>query len=520
MWLFSEVKTLGDIPRHYAKQTPDAPALVDAVRTISFADFDERTNRIANALIAMDVRPSDRVSFIGKNSNRCFEVFFGCAKAGASFAPLNWRLTVPELTGIVTDAGPRVLFVDREYEETADRVLRNVNLEIRKVTFDSAKSSGTELDRLMAESPASDPQIKIDAESTALLLYTSGTTGEPKGVQLSHQGFSYVRLCEHFEPDMQYVPGDALLTVMPLFHAMAYYFSLQALYNGAATINYPMPDPAGLKQLIRERRPTIVPLVPTALYLLLSLRDAETADFSSIRVLIYAGSPIDPHLLAQAMRVLSSKFMQLYGSTETGGAAVVLLRPQDHQLDDPQSRLKSCGTPFPLVDVKIVDPEGNEVPDGTVGEFLIRSPFLATGYFNKPELSAATFKDGWYRSGDGGYRDKDGFLYLVDRIKDMIVTGGSNVYSVEVENAIGRLQAVQRCAVVGLPDPKWGERVVAVIVKAPSAELSADEVIAHCRTLIAGYKVPKQVEFMSVLPITPTGKVKKAELRSQLLNAK
>jgi acyl-CoA synthetase (AMP-forming)/AMP-acid ligase II len=519
MWLFTEIKTLADTPRYWGRKTPDAVALVDAVGKVTFAELDDRSNRVAHALVTMGVGPGDRVSYLGQNSNCYFDVLFGVLKAGAMLVPLNWRLAVPEMAAILKDAGPRLIFIDKPYADIADQVLRAANSDCTKVLFDSSVSSPKGAASGLADAEPRNPMIGIDGESTALLLYTSGTTGKPKGVQLCHQGFFYSRLCEHLEPTMKYEPGDLVLTVMPLFHAMAHYFSLQALYNGAAALVYPMPDPEGLRKLIARERPTIVPLVPTAIHMLLNLPNSREADYESVRLMVYAGSSIDPALLARAMRTFNKcKFMQFYGATETGGAAVVFLRPDQHQLDD-EPRLKSCGTPFPLVEVKVVDSGGNEVPDGTVGEFLIRAPFLATGYFNQPETTAAAFVDGWYRSGDAGYRDKDGFLFIVDRVKDMIITGGENVYSMEVEHALLQLDGVQMCAIVGMPDPKWGECVVAAIIPSASAKLSSDDVITHCRKLIAGYKVPKDVMFVPSLPMTPTGKVKKRELRDQLISA-
>jgi acyl-CoA synthetase (AMP-forming)/AMP-acid ligase II len=308
-----------------------------------------------------------------------------------------------------------------------------------------------------------------------------------------------------------------MLTVMPLFHAMGTGLSLQALYNGAAVAVYSMPDPGSLLKLIARDRPTILPLVPTVIQMLLDHPDAASADYSSVRIVVYAGSPIGSHTLERAIRAMKCDFMQFYGATETG-AGVTFLRPQQHRLDD-QSKLKSCGSVLPLIDIKVADSKGNEVPVGQVGEFLIRSPSITTGYFNQPETTAAAFRDGWYRSGDAGYQDAEGFLYIVDRVKDMIISGGENVYSTEVEQALQQLSGVQMCAVVGLPDDRWGERVVAAIVADPSAGLSSDAVIAHCRRLIAGYKVPKQIEFVQALPMTPTGKVKKRELRDQFLKS-
>jgi len=519
MWLFSEIKTLGDIPRYYGRKTPDAAALIDNVGTITFGQLDERSNRLANALLGMGIKAGDRVGFFAKNTNVYFDVLFASAKIGATILPLNWRLAEPELEAVVADGSPKILISDVEYVDMSRRLrLASSEAPCPVVVFNAADPDAGEYGDLLRGSSPADPALKIDPELTVLLMYTSGTTGKPKGVQLTHQGYFYVRLCEHLEPTMRFDSNDIVLTVMPLFHAMANYFGIQALYNGAANLVYSMPAPAELMQLIAEKRPTIVPLVPTAISMLLDQPTATTENFASVRLMIYAGSSIDPKLLERAMRAIDCEFMQFYGATETGGAPASFLRPHQHNLGDLET-LKSCGTPFPLTEIKVVDEYGDELPAGEVGEFLIRSPFLTIGYMNQPEVTAATFKDGWYRSGDAGYKDKDGLLYIVDRVKDMIITGGENVYSTEVEHALSRIPGIRLCAAIGLPDPKWGERVVAAVVADPDAGLSQDQVIESCRKFVAGYKVPKQVEFVSSLPMTPTGKVKKRELRDQLIKA-
>ncbi|MDB5971901.1 MAG: hypothetical protein JWQ90_4351 [Hydrocarboniphaga sp.] len=515
MWHYSEIKSLGDIPRHYARTRPNSPALIDAYGPVSFAELDARSNRVANVLAESGVVYGDRVAFLGKNSTRYFETLFGANKIGAALLPLNWRLAPPELTEILRDAGPSVVVADREYEEAARSVAKASGHKVAVLVYDSSNPGVSQLDELLRDASSVDPASVIDPWQTAVLMYTSGTTGKPKGVQLSHQGYLYLRLCEHLETSFRYESGDVMLTVMPLFHAMGTGLSLQALYSGAAIAVYSMPDPGELMRLIARDRPTVLPLVPTVIQMLLDHPDAASADYSSVRIVVYAGSSIGAHLLKRAMVEMKCQFMQFYGATETG-AGVTFLRPAQHRLDD-EEKLKSCGSPLPLIELKVADADGHELPDGQVGEFLIRSPSLTTGYFRQPELTAAAFRDGWYRSGDGGYRDADGLFYMVDRVKDMIVSGGENVYSTEVEQAVQKLGGVRLCAVIGLPDDKWGERVVAVIICEPAVPVSKEQIVAHCRKLIAGYKVPKQIEFVDALPMTPSGKVMKRLLQEQFL---
>lgn len=513
MWLYAEVQTLGDIPRHYGRTTPDAPAVIDASGAISFATLDGRSNRVANALSNLGISAGARVAFLGKNSAQYFEILFGVNKADAALLPLNWRLAAPELTAILQDASPEVLIADREYEDLAIAVVALSGQACRIIGYDSQEPETSELAELMNASSAEDPALDVNPWSTAVLMYTSGTTGKPKGVKLSHQGYLYLRLCEHLEPTFDYSPNDVMLTVMPLFHAMGVGLSLQAIYNGAAIAVYTMPDPSTLMTLIKRDRPTLLPLVPSVIQMLLDHPDAASADYSSVRLVVYAGSPITPHLLQRAIDEMKCDFLQFYGGTETS-AGVTFLRPEDHKLGG-EGKLKSCGSPLPLVEFKIADALGHAVPDGEVGEFLIRSPSLTTGYFNQPEVTEAAFESGWYHSGDAGYRDTDGYLYLVDRVKDMIISGGENIYSLEVEGALQKMPGVQVCAVVGAPDEKWGERVVAFVIPDADASLSEEDVMAHCRTLIAGYKVPKQVRFVNSLPMTASGKIMKRSLAAE-----
>jgi acyl-CoA synthetase (AMP-forming)/AMP-acid ligase II len=247
--------------------------------------------------------------------------------------------------------------------------------------------------------------------------------------------------------------------------------------------------------------------------MLLDRKSEQPADFSSLRRILYAGSPIGQHTLQQALDTFDCDFVQFYGTTET--FIITLLRPEQHRLDNPDL-LKSCGQPMPGVELRIVDPTGRDLPAGEAGEVLVRSPWMFSGYWNKPDATATAIIDGWYHTGDGGIRDQDGNLFLVDRLKDMIVSGGENIYSAEVERALAAHPSVQSVAVVGAPDEKWGERVVAFVVPYPDRSVEVSDLVSHCRELIAGYKVPKEIHLMDALPQTASGKVQKAALRQQL----
>lgn len=280
MWLYAEIKTLGDIPRHYGHATPDRMALLDSVGRTSFAELDVRSNRIANVLLDLNIARGARVAFLGKNTTRYFEILFGVSKAGAALLPLNWRLAAPEIEEILLDSTPEVLIADREYVDLAVQLAGSAGMRLRIIGFDSAQRGGAELDILMESASAGDPAIEVDPWRTAILMYTSGTTGKPKGAQLSHQGYLYLRLCEHLEPSLGYTPDDLMLTLMPLFHAMGIGLSLQALYNGVPVAVYSMPETRRLIELIARDRPTVIPLVPTVIQMLLDDPNAANADYS------------------------------------------------------------------------------------------------------------------------------------------------------------------------------------------------------------------------------------------------
>lgn len=305
-----------------------------------------------------------------------------------------------------------------------------------------------------------------------------------------------------------------MLTVMPVFHLVGTGLSVQALYNDAAVSLLPMLDPANLFKFLARDRPSICALVPTAIQMILDHPEAKNADFSSLRLVMYAGSAISSTVLKRALLEMKCKFMQFYGAAESSGA-ITLLRPEQHDANN-EARLRSCGTPLPLIEVKIMDADGKEVPDGSSGEFWVRMPNMFGGYWNQPEATAAVMRDGWYMTSDAGFRDPEGLSYIVDRVKDMIITGGENVYSAEVEQALARHPGVRQCAVIGLPDEKWGERVTAVILPVPHAKPSPEEIIAHCRSLIAGYKVPQEVRYVDAFPMTATGKILKRAVRDQM----
>jgi acyl-CoA synthetase (AMP-forming)/AMP-acid ligase II len=342
------------------------------------------------------------------------------------------------------------------------------------------------------------------------MSYTSGTTGRPKGAEITHLAFDRFFMMSSLEPTESWACDDVLCMVMPNFHLAGSWVSLPALYHGATIAVLPAFDPAGFFGALERYRPTITCLVPTAIELLVRHPGAASADFGSLRRVLYAGSSIRPDSVRAALRVLGCELVQFYGTTET--YIISLLRPDQHDPANPDL-LTSCGRPYPLVEVRIAGPDGADAATGEVGEVLVRTPAMFARYWNAGDATAQAVADGWYRTGDLGRRDPQGNIYLVDRVKDMIVTGGENVYSVEVETALSAHPAVRAVAVIGVPHLVWGEAVTAYVVPAPDSAPQAADLIAHCRGLIAGYKVPKEIRFVTGLPMTASGKIQKTVLR-------
>jgi acyl-CoA synthetase (AMP-forming)/AMP-acid ligase II len=502
----SGICCLPDIVRVWSGKTPNKAALIDGGRVVTYAQLNDRSNRIANTLIAAGIRPGSHIGFLGKNSAAFFEIWLGANKAGCALAPLNWRSAAAELVEVIHDANVSLIFAGRDFTELAERVRQATETAVQVIPED-------ELDHWFSRGGSADPAIAVPDHATALLGYTSGTTAAPKGVPITHGALMNWFRAAATEPSVNWDSDDIGLMVMPNFHLAGTLVSLPALYHGASLATLSAFEPAAFIFAVAAHRPTVTCLVPTAIQMLLDRKSEQPADFSSLRRILYAGSPIGQHTLRQALDTFDCDFVQFYGTTET--FIITLLRPEQHRLDNPDL-LKSCGQPMPGVELRIVDPTGRDLPAGEAGEVLVRSPWMFTGYWNKPDATATAIIDGWYHTGDGGIRDQDGNLYLVDRLKDMIVSGGENIYSAEVERALAGHPSVQSVAVVGAPDEKWGERVVAFVVPYPDRSVEVSDLVSYCRELIAGYKVPKEIHLMDALPQTASGKVQKAALRQQL----
>ena len=504
------ITNIAAIVRTHGAERPDRTAIVYEDREITWRQLDERSNAVAAGLAAAGVGAQDRVARIDKNDASYYEMLFGAAKHNAVVVDVNWRLAPPEMVQIVNDAQATVLFVGPDFVAALDKIEPELTT-VRKIVVigDHATHDSYEA-WVEANRGAADPGVVPDGQDVALQLYTSGTTGLPKGVMLTHDNlFSFVN---EVAPTWGFTGDSVSIVVMPLFHIAGSGWSIASMVMAAKCVLLREVDPTLILRKVEEEGVTHAIFVPAVLQFLLMTPTISTTDLSSFELIAYGASPITEKVLRQSMETFGCKFVQVYGLTETTGA-IVQLDAEDHDPDGRPELLRSCGKPYPWVEVRVVGEDGQDVPDGTVGELWTRSPQNMKGYWNKPEeTAAAVTPDGWFKTGDAGYW-RDGFLYLHDRVKDMIVSGGENVYPAEVENALMAHPDVADVGVVGVPDERWGEAVHAVVVKAADADPTPESLIAFARERLAGFKCPKSISFVDALPRNPSGKILKRELR-------
>jgi len=509
MWAYPEIRTLGDITRYHRRHRPEDIAVITPVRSLCFAALDAAASDIARALRAAVPGASARIGYFGRNHAETAELVFGAAKAGFAFMPLNWRLAPAEIAALIDDADCELLFVDSGLVAAIDAAIEIVPRPPKVVHFDPAGPGW--LGGFVAERTGDDPEFAVAESATALHMYTSGTTGVPKGVELAHGAFNYMRLIEHLDAATCWRAGETFLMFMPSFHMAGIGWLIQTLYSGMTVSMLPQFDAPAVIAAIRATRPALTILVPTTLQMLLDHPDAAGTDFTCFKLVVYAGSPMPLPLIVRAIEVMKCGFLNCYGATELLSTAT-WLRPDQHDLKNPE-RLKSVGTACQLVSIRLLDDRGRDVAPGAVGEIAVRTASVFKGYWKKPEQTAAVLQGGWYRTGDAAYRDENGFYFLKDRIKDMIVSGGENIYSSEVEQALHRHAEVIDAAVIGVPDERWGEAVMALVQRRPGSTVDAAEIVKFCRQYIAGFKLPKRVAFVDGFPRTPSGKIQKAKLR-------
>ncbi|MGB3805910.1 MAG: fatty acid--CoA ligase [Erythrobacter sp.] len=513
----TEPASFCDIVRNHAQASPDTPAFTFGGDTTTFAALDEGANRVANALLSLGIAKGDRVAYLGKNHPLYFEALVGAARIGAVMTPVNWRLAAPEVAYILGNCDARIVFVGEGFVDVLERVRGDLAHVEKVIGVETAGSTDADYREWRDGFPADPPDIAIDTGDDALQLYTSGTTGRPKGAVMTHASILSSRDSTGDEGEMRAwqepVPGEVTLLAMPCFHISGTGTGIGTMVAGTNSIVLPEYDPTEALHLIENYNISKIFLVPAAIQILLNHPRVKEVDFSRLKHVTYGASPIPLDLMREAMRVLGCGFVQMYGMTETSGT-IVALDPADH-VPEGSPRMRSVGTPLAGVEVKIIDEDGATVPPGTVGEIATRSSKNMRGYYNNPDATAETIDaEGWLRTGDAGYLDEDGYLYIHDRVKDMIISGGENIYPAEVENALYSHPAIADVAVIGIPSEKWGEEVKACVVMKEGEALTESEVIAHAREHIAGYKCPKSIDFIDALPRNPSGKILRRELRA------
>jgi acyl-CoA synthetase (AMP-forming)/AMP-acid ligase II len=498
------VRLFGELLAHWARERPADTALVFGDRAWTWADFDERVRRLSGALAAAGVTRGDRVAFVDKNHPACLETTFAAAGIGAANAVVNWRLSGDELAYVLEDAGAKVIFAGAEMRPALEAIRDRLPAVERVVLV------GGDADEYESFLTSAAPHAGTDVgeDDGVLVMYTSGTTGFPKGAVLTHRSVLAHGLAAGTAFPIG--PGEVNLVAMPLFHVGGSCYAVSGFLYGEPSYLTREPDAASLFAALRAGI-THAFLVPAVVAGIAQAGEAALQAFSKLKYLCYGASPMPLPLLRTVLAAWPDvKFAQVYGMTELSGA-VTALDPEAHRDATRPERLASAGTALSGVDIRIVDPVTGE--DAEAGEVWVRTEQRMAGYLGKPEATAETIVDGWVRTGDVGRLDDGGFLFLEDRVKDMIITGGENVYSPEVERVVAEFPGVAEVAVIGVPDDKWGEQVKAVVVPAPGERLDAGKLVEFCRERLAHYKCPRSVDFLEALPRNATGKILKRSLR-------
>lgn len=493
------------------QQRPQAIATLFRGRRQTFSMLGERVARLAGALRMLRVEVGERVGIMALNSDRYFEFYLGAWWAGTVVNPCNVRWSAAELAYSLDDCDTRTLFIDDHFLPIADDLKRRSKA-LRRLVYigEGVPPAGLESYETLiaAATPLADCACRSD--DLAGIFYTGGTTGAPKGVALTHGSIFASSMALVAETGM--TSDSVYLHASPMFHIADTGTSIAHILVGASHRFVSSFDPAEVLRLVETERVTHAQWVPSMIQMLIDCADIGNVHTGSLKSITYGASVISETVLRRAIAAFpNARFTQVYGMTELSPVATVL-PAACHSVED-GTRLRSAGRAALCAEVRVLGPDGQQVAPGMVGEIAVRGPNMMRGYWNKPEATAAAIRDGWMMTGDAAYMDEQGYFFIVDRLKDMIVTGGENVYSGEVENALMQMPVIASCAVIPVPDPKWGEAVHAVVVLKPGQQATPDEVIAHCRTLIARYKCPRSVQFCESLPLSGAGKVLKAKLR-------
>ncbi len=505
--------TVAEILQHHARHRPDSPAIQCEGRTLSYRQLDEQSNRLGRALLASGLGKTSRVAYLGKESEHYYTLLFACAKSDTVLVPVNWRLSAPEVAHILRDAGAAMLFVESEFADIA-RQAQSANptqQPLRLFQLDSPQGRGAGLLEWIKGHAAQPLRSTATRDDPLVQLYTSGTTGLPKGVVLAHRSFLAIQdnLVAAGSDWLDWRADDVSLIAIPGFHVAGIWWAVQGFRAGVKNIAMRSFQSHEAVSLIHAEGVTTSLVVPAMMYMMLAEPAPGQQPFASLRKLAYGGSPISESLLRQSMAVFDCDFVQLYGLTESGNAAVCL-PPKDHRPGSPL--LRAAGRALPGVSIEVRDPQGHALPVGEVGEICLRTPAAMCGYWGLSEATRDTLREGWLRTGDAGHLDAQGYLFVSDRLKDLIIVAGENIYPAEVENALCQHPAVREAAVVGEPDERWGEAVHAYVVLGQPAP-TPRQLTLFLKQHLADFKIPTRYHIIDAIPRNPSGKILRRVLR-------
>jgi acyl-CoA synthetase (AMP-forming)/AMP-acid ligase II len=510
---YDAVATLADIPDLHADRRPEQPALIFDGRPTSYRDLATRSNQVANGLIALGLEPGARVALLGYDSEKSYELLFGCAKAGLVMVSINWRLEAGEVSYILQDSDAEVLFVSPEQASAIEAFLPACSRLKTVIALSGPAGSHVAYDAWRDRQATDRPPLRIDPSQPVVQVYTSGTSGRPKGVVVAHRCFlDLVReIVRAGDELVDWKDGDVSLVALPTFHIGGLWWAVHGLLNGAQNIVLRTFNPALALECIQKYRTTKLAFVPAMIRFMLSEPASRETDFSSVEVVLYGGSPMPRPILEKAVALFKCPFVQNYGLSETANMAIYMSASEHRDLSNP--RLKAAGKPLRGVSVRIVDDKGRDLPPGKPGEIVFKTPTVMLEYWKLPKETAKTLVDGWLHTGDAGYLDEDGFVYVTDRIKDVIISAGENIYPAEIERVLAEHPDIDDIAVVAAPDDRWGEVPIAYVVRRPGSTLTKGDVLGYARKKIAAFKMPRTVEFIDKLPRNPGGKILKRVLR-------
>jgi len=499
---------------------PEREAIIFDENRFTFGELADRVNRLSNGLSELGVGAGDRVAVMQVNCNEHIESYFATSKLDAIFVPINFRARAEELVFMLNDSGVKVVILGQRYQEMLNSIKSELTTVEHMITMEKPGEGFVFYDDIIANSSADERSPSADEDDTTIVMFTAGTTGTPKGVMLSHNSFSSYILANVEPVDMEMAERNVLS--VPLHHIAGMQAVMAAIYGGRTLVLQRQFDEEGWMKLVQEEKVNRAMMVPTMLKRLMDQPTFKDYDLSSLQVITYGAAPMPLEVIKKAiLEFPNTRFINAFGQTETA-STITMLPPDAHEIREGDAdyeikmkRLGSIGKPLPDVEVRIVDEDGNDVPVGENGEIVARGDRLMKGYWNREEATKETLRGGWLYTGDLGYWDDGGFIFLSGRAKDFLKRGGEMIAPEEVEQIIMSHPAVDEAAIIGVPDIEWGERVRAIVVIKPGSELTSDEVVEHCRPKMAGFKRPEDVVFIDELPRNPMGKVLKRELREK-----